>query len=130
MKVRSELLFTVAALLAAAGVGHAAPERVVCVSKQINEFLYAIGAQDVLVGRDLTSVYPPEIKTVTSVGYHRALSAEGIISLRPTLLLTDGNVGPDPVLEQVKSVGIPVVVMAPGSTVESAQDLLRQLGQR
>jgi len=109
----------------------AATERVVCVSKQINEFLYAIGgAQDVLVGRDLTSVYPPEIKNVTSVGYHRALSAEGIISLRPTLLLTDGNVGPDTVLDQVKQVGIPVVVMAPGRTLESAQDLLKQLGQR
>ncbi len=33
----------------------------------------------------------------------RALSAEGISSARPTLLLTDGNVGPEPVLEQVRS---------------------------
>ena len=64
------------------------------------------------------------------MGYHRALSAEGIISLRPTLFLTDGNVGPDGVLEQVRSVGIPVHVMEPGSTVESAQELLARLGER
>ena len=77
-------------------------ERVVCVSKQINEFMYAIGAQDVLVGRDLTSIYPPAILKLTSVGYHRALNAEGIISLRPTLFLTDGNFGPDEVTAQLE----------------------------
>ncbi|HEU4648280.1 MAG TPA: ABC transporter substrate-binding protein, partial [Gemmatimonadales bacterium] len=90
---------------AAAGAG---AERVVGVSKQLNEFLYAIGAEGVLVARDLTSIYPAAIKALPSVGYHRALSAEGIIAARPTLLLTDGNVGPEPVLEQVRKVGIPV----------------------
>jgi len=104
--------------------------RVVSVSKQINEFIYAIGAQDVLVGRDLTSTYPPQIKQVPSVGYHRALSAEGIISTKPTLLITDGNVGPESVLEQVRKVGIPVVTLAPGGTVDSAQALLTKLGQQ
>jgi iron complex transport system substrate-binding protein len=104
--------------------------RVVSVSKQINEFIYAIGAQDVLVGRDLTSIYPPQIKQVPSVGYHRALSAEGIISTKPTLLITDGNVGPESVLEQVRKVGIPVVTLAPGGTVDSAQALLTKLGQQ
>lgn len=105
-------------------------ERVVCVSKQINEFLYAIGAQGVLVGRDLTSIYPPAIRSVTSVGYHRALSAEGIVSLRPTMFLTDGNVGPQSVLDQVRQVGIPIVVMPPGESMDSAQLLLASLGQR
>ena len=105
-------------------------ERVVGVSKQINEFLYEIGAESVLVARDLTSIYPPAIRDLPSVGYHRALSAEGIISMRPTMLLTDGNLGPDAVVEQVKKVGIPVVVMSPGSTVDSAQALMRQLGER
>src|SRR5690348_17654430 len=82
-------------------------QRVVSVSKQLNEFLYAIHAKSVLVARDLTSIYPPQITKLPSVGYHRALSAEGIVSMKPTLLLTDGNVGPEPVLAQVKQVGIP-----------------------
>jgi iron complex transport system substrate-binding protein len=103
--------------------------RVVCVSKQINEFLYEIHAESVLVARDLTSIYPPEIKKLPSVGYHRALSAEGIISMKPTELLTDGNFGPDAVTEQVKKVGIPVVTMAPGEGQEGAQRLMAQLGK-
>jgi iron complex transport system substrate-binding protein len=104
--------------------------RVVCVSKQINEFIFDIGAQSHLVGRDLTSIYPPQITSIPSVGYHRALSAEGITSLRPTLLLTDGNVGPDAVLDEVRKVGIPVLTLPPGSSLDSAEQLMTDLGRR
>src|SRR3546814_6004087 len=95
----AEAMATLPAKGWAAGPGN----RVVCVSKQINEFIFDIGAQSHLVARDLTSIYPPQIVKLPSVGYHRALSAEGIISMRPSVLLTDGNVGPDPVLAQVRS---------------------------
>jgi iron complex transport system substrate-binding protein len=105
-------------------------QRIVCVSKQINEFLYDIHAESVLVARDLTSIYPPQITKLPSVGYHRALSAEGIISMKPTMLLTDGNLGPEAVVSQVKQVGIPVVIMSPGNTPDSAQALMRRLGQQ
>lgn len=104
--------------------------RVVCVSKQINEFIYDIGAQSHLVARDLTSIYPPEITKLPSVGYHRALSAEGITSMHPSVLVTDGNVGPDAVLDQVRKVGIPVVTLPPGSSLDSAELLMTDLGQR
>ena len=43
-------------------------QRVVAVSKQINEFLYDIGAQDVLVARDLTSINQAQITRLPSVG--------------------------------------------------------------
>jgi iron complex transport system substrate-binding protein len=118
-------LLAVACSRDSAGTG----PRVVCVSQQINEFLYDIHAESVLVGRDLTSIYPPQITKLTSVGYHRALSAEGITSLRPTMLLTDGNLGPEAVVEQVKKVGIPVVIMKPGAGQDSAQMLMMNLGK-
>ena len=105
-------------------------ERVVGVSKQINEYMYDIGAEGVLVGRDLTSIYPERIRSLPSVGYHRALSAEGITSLQPTLFLTDGNVGPSTVLDQLRNVGIPILTLAPGSTTDSAQGLMLKLGRR
>lgn len=107
-----------------------AAQRVIGVSKQLNEFLYAIGAEYVLVGRDLTSLYPPQIQELPSVGYHRGLSAEGILSLEPTMVLTDGNVGPDGVLEQVGRVGVRVDTIDPGSSLESAQAAMRELGER
>ena len=126
----SPLSLLLLAALACAGSGETAGPRVVGVSKQINEFLYEIHAESVLVARDLTSIYPSRITSLPSVGYHRALSAEGIISMKPTMLLTDGNLGPDAVVEQVRKVGVPVVVMAPGSSLDSAQALMAHLGER
>jgi iron complex transport system substrate-binding protein len=131
------ILATISTLALLAGCGRqgdrhardAQERRIVSVSKQINEFIFAIGADDDLVAVDLTSIYPPEIKKLPTVGYHRALSAEGIISMKPTVFLTDGNVGPDAVLDQLKKVGIPIMVMDPGSTVDSAQMLLTHLGE-
>ena len=58
-------------------------ERIVCVSKQYNEIIFALGAQKDLVAVDLSSTYPSEIKKLPTVGYHRALSAEGILSTKP-----------------------------------------------
>lgn len=128
------LLVALAGLSSGTACAGAAPdraaERVVSVSKQINEFMYAIGAEDVIIARDETSVYPAAIRELPSVGYHRALSAEGIISTRPTLLLTDGNVGPDAVIDQVRDVGIPVLVIRGGTTVDSAQAMMAELGRR
>jgi iron complex transport system substrate-binding protein len=121
----------VALLLAGARVPMPAQTpRVVCVSKQINEYLYDIGAQGVLVARDLTSIYPAAITKLPSVGYHRALNAEGIISMRPTLFLNDGNYGPSAVLDQLHKVGIPVLTLVPGNTMDSAQALMLRLGQQ
>jgi iron complex transport system substrate-binding protein len=108
---------------------HSGP-RVVSVSKQINEYLYDIHAESVLVARDLTSIYPPQIKSLPSVGYHRALSAEGIISMKPTMFLNDGNLGPEAVVAQVQKVGIPIVTLLPGSGQDSAQLLMTNLGKQ
>jgi heme transport system substrate-binding protein len=107
---------------------HYNTDRVVCVSKQINEFIFAIGAEKHLVAHDLTSIYPAAIRNLPSVGYHRALSAEGIISMHPSVFLTDGNVGPQSVLDQLMEVGIPIKVMPPGKSMTDAQQLMLEVG--
>src|SRR6476661_1696320 len=80
--------------------------RVVVISNVYNEIIWALGAQDKVVGVDLSSTYPPEIKNVQTVGYHRALSAEGILSLHPTAIVTDGNIGPPQVVDQIMQLGL------------------------
>src|SRR6476646_6118287 len=69
-------------------------DRIVCCSKQLTEIMYALHQGGKIVGLDLTSSYPPETKDVTKVGYHRHLSAEGIISLDPTAVIHQGDVAP------------------------------------
>src|ERR1041385_6985799 len=66
--------------------------RYVVISPIYNEIIWALGAQNQVVGIDLSTTYPPDVKKVQTVGYHRALSAEGILSLHPTAIISDGNI--------------------------------------
>jgi len=101
--------------------------RIVSVSKQLTEIIFAVGGDTALVGRDLSSTWPPAAKKITSVGYHRALAAEGIISLNPTAVWNDGNWGPQPTIDQLKKVGIPLRQFDGGNTIDSTKGLIRQI---
>jgi len=103
-------------------------ERIVSVSKQLTEMIFALGAGSKLVGVDLSSTYPAAAKKLPTVGYHRLLNAEGIISLKPTVVYSDGNVAPEAVMTQLKSVGIPIKEFAPSKTIPETCQLLQQLG--
>ena len=66
-------------------------ERIVCLAKQYNEIIFALNAQQNLVAVDLSSTYPPAIKELPTVGYHRALSTEGILSMKPSIIIHDNR---------------------------------------
>ena len=105
-------------------------DRVVVISPIYNEILFALGAQDKIVGVDLSSTYPPEIKDVTTVGYHRALSAEGILSLHPTVILSDdNNMGPPQVVDQIKQLNIPIKSFdSKNDSIDGTKALIREIG--
>lgn len=104
-------------------------ERIVVISQTYNEIIWALGAQDKVVGVDFSSTYPPEVKKVQTVGYHRALSAEGILSLHPTAIIHDNNIGPPQVVEQLKALNIPMKSFdAKNDSVEGTKALIREMG--
>ncbi|HZT76428.1 MAG TPA: ABC transporter substrate-binding protein [Vicinamibacterales bacterium] len=104
-------------------------DRMVVISQQYNELIYALGAQAHLVGVDYSSTYPPEIKSVTTVGYHRALSAEGILSLKPTIVIHDNNIGPESVVRQLEQLKVPMKTFeAKDDSIDGLKALLREMG--
>jgi iron complex transport system substrate-binding protein len=109
--------------------GDAKGERLVVISQTYNEIIWALGAQDKVVGVDYSSTYPPDVKKVQTVGYHRALSAEGILSLHPTAIIHDNNIGPPQVVEQLKGLNIPMKTFeARNDSVEGTKALVREMG--
>jgi iron complex transport system substrate-binding protein len=104
-------------------------ERIVCIGQAYNEMIYALGAQANLVGVDLSSTNPPEIKNLPTVGYHRALSAEGVLSLHPTLIIHDNNIGPDQVVHQLQDLNVPMKTFnAKDESIDGEKALLREMG--
>jgi len=78
---------------------------------------------------DYSSTYPPAVQKVTTVGYHRALSTEGILSLKPTVIITDGNIGPPTVVDQLKQLKIPIKTFtAKNNSIDGAKALIREMG--
>jgi len=103
--------------------------RYVVISPIYNEIIWALGAQDKVVGVDLSTTYPPEVKKVQTVGYHRALSAEGILSLHPTAVIHDNNIGPPQVVEQLKQLNIPLKTFtAKNDSFDGTKALIREMG--
>jgi len=98
-----------AAASAAASKAATARPRVVSVGGALTEIVYALGAESLLVGSDTTSLYPPAAQRTPKVGYARSLSAEGVLSLGPTLLLATAEAGPPAVIAQLTAAGVRVV---------------------
>lgn len=104
-------------------------ERIIVIGQQYNEIIWDLGAQQDVVGVDFSSTFPPAVKKVQTVGYHRALSAEGILSLKPTLIIHDGNIGPPQVLQQIQSLKIPIhVFAAKNDSIDGEKALIREIG--
>lgn len=104
-------------------------ERIVCIAKQYTEIIWALGAEKNIVAVDVSSVYPPEVKKLPTVGYHRALSAEGILAAKPTLIIHDNNIGPEHVVKQLEDLKIPMKVFeTKARTIDSTLLLIREMG--
>jgi heme transport system substrate-binding protein len=105
------------------------PQRYVVISPIYNEIIWALGAQDEVVGIDLSTTYPPDVKNKQTVGYHRALSAEGILSLHPTAVIHDNNIGPPQVVQQLQQLSIPMKSFtAKNSDFDGTKALIREIG--
>lgn len=105
------------------------PKRVISIGGGITEIVYALGAESLLVGSDTTSYYPPAAERLPKVGYHRALSAEGILSLRPDLVLMTDEAGPSTVLEQLRAAGLRLLTQPAARSVAGVMDNIRAVGQ-
>ena len=76
--------------------------RVVVAGGSITEIFYFLGEQDRIVALDVTSNFPPEAKSLPSIGYVRALSAEGLLSMNPSIILGEDDMGPPAVIKQIR----------------------------
>ncbi len=127
-------LFIAAALFADCGrFGNKAKDgaqtRIVCLSKHLTEMMFALGQGHNLVAVDLSSTYPDSEKLLKTVGYHRALSAEGIISMNPDLVIHSNDIGPEGVNDQLIKAGLKVKTFGGANTIDSAKLLLQDLGR-
>ena len=86
-------------------------ERIVTLGGDVTEIVYALGAASSLVARDSTSQWPQAATALPDVGYLRQLNAEGILSMRPTLVLASAQAQPSLALKQVEQSHVRVITV-------------------
>lgn len=116
------------ATLAAATTPTPATSRVVALGGDITETVYALGAQDRLVGVDSTSEWPAEAKRLPNVGYVRQLNAEGVLALHPQLIITTHDAGPPQAIAQLRSAGVRIETMPASRTPADVATKIRRIG--
>ncbi|MBX3028527.1 MAG: ABC transporter substrate-binding protein [Chloroflexi bacterium] len=93
----------------------------------IAEIVFSLGLGDRVVGRDTSTTFAAaaDLPLVTVNGHD--LSAEGILQLDPTVVLADESIGPPEVFEQLRSAGIPVVMIDAGQTLDGVETHIGQI---
>lgn len=104
------------------------PQRWVSAGGALSEWLVLLGAEAKLVGVDSTSQHPQSLRRLPGIGYQRQLAAEGILALRPDVLLGTEDMGPPPVLAQIKAAGVQVEVLSAGADLASLASNLTRMG--
>lgn len=110
MLSRRALVLAPALLLSASRLHAQSARRIVSIGGAVTEILYRLRHDHEIVGLDTTSLYPAEaLKTKPNVGYVRALGAEGVLSLNPTLVLASESAGPPDTLRLIEQAGVPII---------------------
>ncbi|GIU49444.1 hemin ABC transporter substrate-binding protein [Shewanella sp. KT0246] len=106
-----------------------AENRVVSAGAGITELVLALDASDELVGVDSTSLIPDELDAVAKLGYHRMLSAEGILALSPSILLGSEAMGPKNTLDILSNANVEVVTFPSANTKDELVNNVEQMGK-
>jgi iron complex transport system substrate-binding protein len=87
--------------------------RIISIGGDITEILYAIWADQKIVAVDSTSQFPPDaLRQKRNVGYMRALSTEGVLSINASIIIASDHSGPPEVVRALKSSPVPYIEIA------------------
>ena len=106
----------------------AAPKRIITLSGALTETVAALGYSKQIVATDVTSIYPEFVQKLPKVSRNRQLSAEGLLSFMPDLVLApEGDVSKE-ISYQLKAAGVKLVTFKQIYSVDGAAQFIKQVG--
>ncbi len=106
-----------------------AQQRIITAGSAITETVCALGECDKIIASDRTSLYPPQIQELPSIGYRSGINAEGIISLKPTLIIAEKDYVEDAVLSQLSSTNIRLITIERNNDVDNTKKLITEIAE-
>lgn len=116
------LLFTAAPMVAQS-------VRIITAGSAMTETVCALGDCEKIIASDRTSLYPASIQQLPSIGYRTGINAEGILSLKPTMVIAEKEYLDAAVLDQLKASGVKLVIVEQRHSFEETKTAILQIGE-
>lgn len=102
-------------------------ERIITAGSALTETVCALGDCDKIIASDRTSLYPAHIQQLPSIGYRTGINAEGIISMKPTLVIAEKEYVDEAVLSQLRATQIKLVIVEREQNWEDTRKFIKQI---
>lgn len=89
------------------------PLRIISAAPNITEIIYAIDAQNMLIGRTAFCNYPDSVKNIPIIGDMLNLNFEKIVELKPDLIFMTVEGNTKETFDKLKTLGVEVYVVNP-----------------
>ena len=103
--------------------------RIVSVGSSVTETLYFLNNEKNIVAVDVTSNYPSEAKKLPSVGYIRNLSSEGLLSAKPSIIISEDDIGPNNTIDQLNKLDLDLRIIPEEQTINGIIEKIKCIGQ-
>ncbi len=102
---------------------------IVSLGSAVTEIIVALDAEERLVGIDDSSVLSQELSQLPQVGYYRMVSAEGVLSVQPGMIISSEDAGPPEALKKIKNSGVTVIQVPAEKTLAGTVNRIRSIGK-
>lgn len=92
-------------------------DRLVPLTGSLNEIVFTLGLGEHVVARDITATFE-QAERLPVVTRAHDVSAESVLSLRPTLVVAETTTGPAEAVDQIRDAGIPLLVVEPAKSLD------------
>lgn len=101
--------------------------RVISTDAFVTDIVVALDAIESLVGVDVTSTLPASYPSVPNIGYHRNLSAEGLLSLNPSVVIGSEHIGPPHVVAALQRAKVPLIQLHSAATIDTLRNNIKYI---
>jgi iron complex transport system substrate-binding protein len=131
-RLNTRKLFYGVILLLTAQITVAEPvhaEKIISVDSNATEILLALDIGSKIIAADITSEPLLTSQNVKQLGYHRALSAEAILSLQPDLIVGSDHTGPTSTVKAIQNAQINFIQLNSPQTIADLRSNIQHLAK-
>ncbi|MBV1880258.1 MAG: ABC transporter substrate-binding protein [Pseudomonadales bacterium] len=103
--------------------------RIISTNASVTELLFALGKDENLIAIDVTSQTPTNYRALANIGYHRNLSAEGLLSLNPSHIIGSDHMGPPPVISALLKTDIKLIQLVNSKNIGDVRSNIQNLAK-